>query len=146
MQIFFILGFSCTCYAFFFYGLSLFYCSPLRFSCTPTSLSALLHIFFSHLQPPHFLMHSDIVVNRFIVDEGRSLSRNFNSITSYVREMIYAMHSCSHVHARRHEKERTMFRLGFILALSTFITLTGSFLFFFIFLSPLRVQDLLTGN
>lgn len=48
----------------------------------------------------YFLMYSDIVVNRFIVDEGRSRSRNFNSITSYVREMIYAMHSRSHVHAR----------------------------------------------
>lgn len=67
-----------------------------------------------------FLMYSDTVVNRFIIDGERSRNRNFNSIASY-REMIYAMHSrirtC--IARRRHEKERTMFRLGFILALST---------------------------
>lgn len=45
-----------------------------------------------------FLMYGDTVVNHFIVDGGRPRSRNFNSIASYVREMIYAMYS--HVHAR----------------------------------------------
>lgn len=48
----------------------------------------------------YFLMYGDVVVNRFIVDEGHFRSRNFNSIASYVHEMIYAMHSRSHVHAR----------------------------------------------
>jgi len=46
----------------------------------------------------YFLMFSDTVVNRFIVD-GRPRSRNFNSIASYVLKMIYTMHSRSHVHA-----------------------------------------------
>jgi len=43
-------------------------------------------------------MSSDTVVNGFIVD-GRPRSRNFDSIASYVPEMIYTMHSRSHVHA-----------------------------------------------
>lgn len=92
----------------------------------------------------YFLMYSDIVVNRFIVDEGRSLAV-VTSIQShrmstkwYTRCILVRM--CMHVARRRHEEERTMFRLGFILALSTFITLTGSFLFS-ILPSLLRVRQ-----
>lgn len=97
---------------FFFYvlALTLFFLtlSDITFTCTlypyrssytnsfPTYLSYQLSSFV------YFLMHSDIVVNRFIADGRRPRRRNFNSIASCVRAMIYAMHStfaCAHTHS-----------------------------------------------
>lgn len=68
--------------------------------CVSLVLHHLYRLFYVHSFPIlslYFLMYSDTVVNRFIVGEG--CSRNFNSIASYVREMIYAMHTRSRVHA-----------------------------------------------
>lgn len=101
MQILFLLVFffSCTCFA---------YSSmnwPLLLLAGYVSL-VLYHFYrlfymysFPILRLLYFLMFSDTVANRFIVDGGHPCSRNFNSIASYVREMIYAMHSprmCMH--------------------------------------------------
>lgn len=94
----FIIFFLCICFAFFFNELTLL-------SLTVTFVLHHLYLLFYMYSFPicsllYFLMCSDTVVNRFIVDRGRPRSRNFNSIASYVREMMYAMHSRSHVHAR----------------------------------------------
>lgn len=96
-------------------------------------------------------MHSDIVVNRFIADGRRPRRRNFNSIASCVRAMIYAMHStfaCAHTHSttvpkggggrkrerirkrKIEEEDNIAFRLYLGFVGDAFVTLTGSFLFF----------------
>lgn len=148
---------------FFFYVLALTFffltLSDITFTCTlypyrssytnsfPTYLSYQLSYFV------YFLMHSDIVVNRFIADGRRPRRRNFNSIALCVRAMIYAMHStfaCAHTHSttvpkggggRERKRERIRkrkieeedniaFRLYLGFVGDAFVTLTGSFLFF----------------
>lgn len=146
----------------FFYvlALTLFFLtlSDITFTCTlypyrssytnsfPTYLSYQLSSFV------YFLMHSDIVVNRFIADGRRPRRRNFNSIASCVRAMIYAMYStfaCAHTHSttvpkggggerkrerirkrKIEEEDNIAFRLYLGFVGDAFVTLTGSFLFF----------------